>query len=97
MVTAIRKANEPYSVKMGDTDVKNVAGLVKHVPREWHDVTQDFVDYAYPLILGEPVVKYERGIPDYLDVSHLYLITKVENKLHNNFIKVQKHSYISEY
>lgn len=32
MVTAIRKANEPYSVKMGDTDVKNVAGLVKHVP-----------------------------------------------------------------
>ena len=77
MVTAIRKANEPYSVKMGDTDVKNVAGLVKHVPREWinergNDVTQDFVDYAYPLILGEPVVKYERGIPDYLDVSHLY-------------------------
>ena len=77
MVTAIRKANEQYSVKMGDTDVKNVAGLVKHVPREWinergNDVTQDFVDYAYPLILGEPVVKYERGIPDYLDVSHLY-------------------------
>ena len=77
MVTAIRKANEPYSVKMGDTDVKNVAGLVKHVPSEWinergNDVTKDFGDYAYPLILGEPVVKYERGIPDYLDVSHLY-------------------------
>ena len=35
MVTAIRKSNSPYSVDMGDTDVKNVAGLVKHVPREW--------------------------------------------------------------
>lgn len=77
MVTAIRKSNDPYNVVMSDTDVKNVAGLVKHVPREWinergNDVTQQFIDYAYPLILGEPVVKYQRGIPDYLDVSHLF-------------------------
>lgn len=77
MVTAIRKSNSPYSVDMGDTDVKNVAGLVKHVPREWindmgNNVTQEFIDYVYPLILGEPVVKYQRGIPDYLDISHLF-------------------------
>ena len=77
MVTAIRKKDNSYGVDMGDTDVKNVAGLVKHVPREWinergNDVTQDFIDYVYPLILGEPVVKYQRGIPDYLDVSHLF-------------------------
>ena len=77
MVTAIRKSNSPYSVDMGDTDVKNVAGLVKHVPREWindmgNDVNQEFIDYVYPLILGEPVVKYQRGIPDYLDISHLF-------------------------
>ena len=25
-----------------------------------------------PVILGEPVVKYQRGIPDYLDISHLF-------------------------
>lgn len=77
MVTAIRKSNDPYNVVMSDTDVKNVAGLVKHVPREWinergNDVTQQFIDYVYPLILGEPVVKYQRGIPDYLDISHLF-------------------------
>ena len=71
------KSNDPYSVKMSDTDVRNVAGLVKHVPREWinqrgNDVTQEFIDYAYPLILGEPVIKYQRGIPDYLDISHLF-------------------------
>lgn len=77
MVTAIRKSNDPYNVEMGYTDVKNVAGLVKHVPREWineygNDVTQDFIDYVYPLILGEPVVKYQCGIPDYLDISHLF-------------------------
>lgn len=77
MVTAVRRDNDPYSVDMGETDVRNVAGLVKHVPREWinergNDVTQEFIDYAYPLILGEPVVKYERGIPDYLDISHLF-------------------------
>jgi hypothetical protein len=77
MVTTIRKDNEPYSVDMGETPVENVAGLVKHVPREWinergNNVTQEFIDYAYPLILGEPVVKYQRGIPDYLDISHLF-------------------------
>lgn len=77
MVTTVRKANSPYAVDMGDTDVKNVAGLVKHVPREWinergNDVTQEFIDYVYPLILGEPVVKYNNGIPDYLDISHLF-------------------------
>ncbi len=77
MVTAIRKDNETYSVDMGETPVENVAGLVKHVPREWinergNNVTQEFIDYAYPLILGEPVVKYQRGIPDYLDISHLF-------------------------
>ena len=77
MVTAIRKSNDPYGVEMSDTDVRNVAGLVKHVPREWinergNDVTQEFIDYAYPLILGEPVIKYQRGIPDYLDISHLF-------------------------
>ncbi len=77
MVTAVRRTNNPYVVDMGETDVKNVAGLIKHVPREWinergNDVTQDFIDYAYPLILGEPVVKYQRGIPDYLNISHLY-------------------------
>ena len=47
------------------------------VTREWinergNNVTQEFIDYAYPLILGEPVVKYQRGIPDYLDISHLF-------------------------
>lgn len=77
MVVALRKSDDPYSVEMSDTDVNNVAGLVKHVPREWinergNDVTQEFIDYVYPLILGEPVVKYERGIPDYLDISHLF-------------------------
>ncbi len=29
MVTAIRKANDPYCVTMSDTPVQNVAGLVK--------------------------------------------------------------------
>lgn len=77
MVTAIRKSNNPYVIDMGETDVKNVAGLIKHVPREWinergNDVTQQFIDYASPLILGEPVVKYEHGIPDYPDIAHLY-------------------------
>lgn len=77
MVTLVRRNSDEYSVDIGKTPVENVAGLVKHVPREWinergNDVTKEFYDYAYPLILGEPVVPYKNGVPDYLDISHLY-------------------------
>lgn len=77
MVTLVRRNSDEYNVDISNTPVENVAGLVKYVPREWinkqgNDVTEEFINYAYPLILGEPVVPYKNGIPDYLDISHLY-------------------------
>ena len=95
MVTAIRKANKPYSVKMGDTDVKNVAGLVKHVPREWinergNDVTQDLLITHIRLFLGNRLLSMREEFLIIWMFLICILITKVENKLHNNFIKVQK-------
>lgn len=77
MVTLVRRDSEEYNVDIDKTPVENVAGLVKHVPRAWinergNDVTEEFYQYAFPLILGEPVVPYKNGIPDYLEISHLY-------------------------
>lgn len=77
MVTLVRRNGKEYAVDISDTPVSNVAGLVKHVPRAWinehgNDMTQEFIDYAAPLILGEPVIPFKNGIPDYMDISHLY-------------------------
>ena len=77
MMTFVRRDNSVYAVNIGCTEVDKVAGLVKHVPREWinergNDVTEKFIEYASPLIVGEPVIPYKNGIPDYMDISYLY-------------------------
>ena len=77
MVTLKRRDSKEYNVDIEKTPVDKVAGLVKHVPREWinergNNMTEEFFNYVYPLIQGEPVVPYKNGIPDYLDVAHLY-------------------------
>ena len=76
-MTFVRRDNSVYAVNIGCTEVDKVAGLVKHVPREWinergNDVTEKFIEYASPLIVGEPVIPYKNGIPDYMDISYLY-------------------------
>lgn len=50
--------------------LEQVANAEKKVPREWineagDNVTQDFIDYALPLINGEPERLYENGLPRY--------------------------------
>jgi len=77
MVILKRLDADYYSVAVDATPVSNVAGLVKHVPREWinergNDVTQEFYDYVNPLILGEVEPKFKNGLPVYMDISHLY-------------------------
>ena len=57
-------------------EIRHIANEAKSIPREWindagNDVTQPLIDYLSPLILGEVPVKYENGIPVYMDVSHL--------------------------
>lgn len=77
MVTLTRESNSPYSVTYGSTDIHNVANLEKCVPREWineagNNITQELIDYVYPLIQGEVPVIYQNGIPAYLSVQHLF-------------------------
>lgn len=49
-------------------DIAEVANKEKPVPRAWindagNDVTEDFIRYAQPLILGESYPAYEDGLP----------------------------------
>ena len=76
MVTMRRISDAPYEIAYEHAEIRHIANEAKSIPREWindagNDVTQPLIDYLSPLILGEVPVKYESGIPVYMDVSHL--------------------------
>ncbi|MBP3336825.1 MAG: 6-phosphofructokinase [Clostridia bacterium] len=71
MMAYVRKSNAPYTIDFEALDVNNIANAEKVIPKEWinadeNDVTQDFIDYAYPLIQGEVTIPYKNGLPVHL-------------------------------
>ena len=59
-------------------DLDKVANYERKVPDEWineagNDVTDDFVDYALPLIQGEAPVCKRNGLPDYTNYSKVFV------------------------
>jgi 6-phosphofructokinase 1 len=78
MLTLKRVSDNPYKTIVETADIKEIANEAKSIPRQWineegNDVTQALVDYMKPLIVGEPEIRYENGIPVYLPVTHLNL------------------------
>ena len=76
MVTINRVSNDPYRSATSVYDVHQIANDERVVPREWINeegnyVTQEFLDYARPLIQGEYLPVMVDGIP-----RHLSLRTK---------------------
>ncbi len=65
----IRRADGPvYKAKFPLLPLKIVANAERKVPAEWilpdgAGLTQDFIDYALPLIQGETKLKKENGLP----------------------------------
>ena len=62
--------NGEYVCRTKLLPLKEVANLEKKVPLEWITpdgsfVTDDFIDYALPLIQGEPVRVFEKSLPRY--------------------------------
>lgn len=76
MMATRRLSDNPYTSDVIAVDIKTAANHEKQVPKEWineagNDVTEDFINYARPLIIGEPKINYHNGLPNYLNVSHL--------------------------
>lgn len=76
MLTLNRVADNPYEVTIGTADIKGIANEAKSIPREWindagNDITDALYNYMSPLVVGEPTVKYNNGLPVYLPVDHL--------------------------
>lgn len=71
MVTCARRQGTSYELEYGLTDVANVCNKEKPFPVEWitnggTDIGPEYLDYALPLIAGEPEHIMELGLPKYI-------------------------------
>lgn len=76
MLTLRRTSDEPYQTVIETADIAGIANEAKSIPREWinaegNDITKELYDYMAPLIVGEPELSYENGLPVYLPIRHL--------------------------
>ena len=73
MIIFTRTSNEPYNITTSTYDVNKIANIEKVVPDEWitNDgtyVSDEFIAYCRPLIIGELIPFMVDGLP-----RHLYL------------------------
>lgn len=66
--------NSGYDYKVETADIKNIANIEKTVPKEWiiNDntyVSDEFIEYARPLILGEVNTVFKDGLPLHLKIK----------------------------
>ena len=71
MITFCRSTNSPYTLKCCTADVNQICNQEKVVPLEWiidegTNISQDFIDYALPLIQGQVSVPMQDGLPLFL-------------------------------
>lgn len=57
-----------YKIEIGMKNISEIANVEKVVPDDFiseagNDVTRGFIDYVTPLILGEPELEIENGVP----------------------------------
>lgn len=68
MAAIKRTSTKPYRFEIEFVEIEKIANRVKEVPREWitpegNDVTQDMLEYLFPLIQGELPCTYRNGVP----------------------------------
>lgn len=76
MIVFNRISNNPYAIEISSIDISLVANKEKIVPREWinkegNHINQELIDYMKPLIIGEPSLKFNNGLPLYVNINHL--------------------------
>lgn len=70
MIGIRRLSNSPYTSETFALETSKVANRIKYFPKEWinaegNNVTRDAYEYTLPLIMGEPKVTIENGLPKY--------------------------------
>ncbi len=74
LVTLVRGDGEVYTCETGLSNLSDVVGNLKRLPKEW--INEDgvslnfqFFRYATPLIQGEVTVPYDNGLPAYAKLA----------------------------
>lgn len=70
-----------YGIKIVENNAADIANLERFVPDEFiaqsgNDVTEAYIDYAHPLILGEPQLIFENGLPKHIALHNFKDINK---------------------
>jgi 6-phosphofructokinase 1 len=71
MVTIQRASEDPYKSETDVYDIHDIANVEKKIPDEWIDkdnkqMTEEFIKYARPLIIGELLPIFKDGVPTHL-------------------------------
>ncbi len=71
MVTLKRESNDPYKCVTDVFDIHDIANVEKKIPAEWideenHQMKDEFIQYARPLIIGELLPIFKDGVPTHL-------------------------------
>ena len=71
MVTLKRVSDNPYKCETDVYDIHDIANVEKKIPEEWidtknHQMKDEFIKYARPLIIGELLPIYKDGVPTHL-------------------------------
>ena len=70
MIAFKRASGKDYKIECVGLDLNSIANAEKMIPLNWITadgvgLTQEFIDYALPLIQGEPNARKENGLPSY--------------------------------
>ncbi|WP_346920168.1 6-phosphofructokinase [Clostridium sp. UBA7339] len=74
MIGIERVSNDPYKSETFAVHTSKVANSIKYFPKEWineegNNVTKEAYEYTLPLIIGEPKIQYENGLPKYAFIT----------------------------
>ena len=83
MATMLRTSDAPYEVRYTHVPLSEVANNVRYLPKKWIapsgiDVTDDFIQYARPLIGTEmPVIELEDGLQRFARINRQFIDKKL--------------------
>ncbi len=82
MPTIVRTSNNPYTWKIGSTNLAGVANVEKMMPPEYisrdgFGITDSCRAYLSPLIEGEAYPPYRGGLPDYVKLKNVAVAKKL--------------------
>jgi 6-phosphofructokinase 1 len=74
MMTFVRSEGEAYKIGIAASDISGIANAVRSVPRNYinergNGVTQECLNYIAPLIIGEPKIVFEGGLPKHFSFA----------------------------